>query len=69
MKSPKRSSMAFWLSTLPGILGVFVLGHLYWGKKERELAFLAYSAMLLALLLTSILVPTTSAMLWMPSFR
>ncbi|HZY46460.1 MAG TPA: hypothetical protein VFE96_01570 [Candidatus Bathyarchaeia archaeon] len=40
----KSNSVGFWLSVIPGLLGLFGIGELYLGKKRRAELFLIYTA-------------------------
>ena len=67
MRSPEKNSVALWLAVLPGLLGLFGLGHLYLRKIERGLVFLAYTTTLFVILLISLLFQETASLLWMPT--
>jgi hypothetical protein len=58
-KRSDRKCVAFWLDVLPGLLGIFELGHLYVGARARAFYFLVWTAILIALVAWAILVPST----------
>ena len=49
--------VGFWLTVIPGLVGIFGLGHLYVGEKRRAYAFNAVTLVLLALVLVAFLAP------------
>jgi hypothetical protein len=55
----RKYGVAFWLTAIPGLIGVFGLGHLYIGEKLRAYAFLCVTALLVALVLWAFLAPAT----------
>ena len=54
-----KASVAFWLDVLLGLLGIFGLGHLYFGSRTRAYHFLSLTAVLGALVAWAFLAPST----------
>jgi hypothetical protein len=55
--------IAFWLTAIPGLLGLFGLGHFYLRKPNPALGFLVYSGILYALLAGILIFPSASVTL------
>ncbi len=53
----KNNSIAFLLTAIPGLLGLFGLGHLYLGERRRAYEFLAVTAVLYVVLVLGLLFP------------
>ncbi|MDG6997654.1 MAG: hypothetical protein JRN15_00905 [Nitrososphaerota archaeon] len=60
----KQNRTSFWVSAIPGLFGLFGLGHFYLRSDLRGFGFVSYSVFLYALLLTSFVFPWTSSILW-----
>jgi hypothetical protein len=54
----KRYSTGVWLDAIPGLLGLFGLGEWYLGKKRLAELFLTYTAVLYAITLVAVLLPS-----------
>ncbi len=52
-----KNRTALWLGTTVGLVGLFGVGHLYLGRKERGVIFLAWSAVLYADVLAGLFMP------------
>lgn len=57
MMHGKNNSVAFLLTVVPGLLGLFGLGHLYLGSRRRAIEFLAVTAVLYVGLVLGLLFP------------
>ncbi len=53
----KDNSVAFLLTAVPGLLGMFGLGHLYLGARRRAVEFLAVTAVLYVVVVLGLLFP------------
>ena len=62
-KASARSNFAFALTAIPGLLGLFGLGHFYLHRAKRGFAFLAYSGILYGLLAGIFIFPSASVAL------
>jgi hypothetical protein len=51
------ATVAFWLAVIPGLIGIFGLGHLYLGRIRRGYAFLSITAVLAVMLLVAFAAP------------
>jgi hypothetical protein len=40
----KNNAVGFWLDVIPGLVGLFGIGELYLGKRNRGEAFLVWTA-------------------------
>ena len=56
----KSSSFGFWLSAIPGLLGLFGLGEWYMGHKRRAELFLVWTAALYVSVVMAFLFPDLS---------
>ena len=61
---PRQNGTSFLLSAIPGLFGLFGLGHFYLRNDRRGFGFVSYSVFLYALLLASLVLPWTSSILW-----
>ncbi len=52
-----KAKIAFWSGTIIGLVGVFGVGHLYLGRRNRGLAFLAWTGILAILVVAGLFVP------------
>ena len=57
MMQGKNNDVAFILTAVPGLLGLFGLGHLYLGARRRAIEFLAVTAVLYVVLVLGLLFP------------
>ena len=54
---PTQQNLAFLLTAILGLLGLFGLGHLYLGARRRAIEFLAVTAVLYVVLVLGLLFP------------
>jgi hypothetical protein len=52
-----REGLAFWLTAIPGLVGIFGLGHFYVHERRRGYAFLSVTAVLAVLVSIAFLAP------------
>ncbi len=57
MMQGKNNNVAFLLTAIPGLLGLFGLGHLYLGARKRGYEFLAVTAALYMIVVLGLLFP------------
>ncbi|MCL4436725.1 MAG: hypothetical protein M1503_09640 [Thaumarchaeota archaeon] len=53
----RENNVAFILTAIPGLLGLFGLGHLYLGARKRAYVFLAVTAVLYIVVVLGLLYP------------
>ncbi|MFI5422140.1 MAG: hypothetical protein ACHQ1H_14340 [Nitrososphaerales archaeon] len=58
-----KGSTAFWLTLIPGLVGLFGLGHLYLRRFVREFSFIGYSIILCVVLALIFTLPWTTYVL------
>jgi hypothetical protein len=57
---PRRYSTGVWLDAIPGLFGLFGMGELYLGKKQRAELFMIWTAGLYVSIIASFLLPGQS---------
>jgi hypothetical protein len=53
-----KANLAFWLTAIPGLIGIFGLGHFYIRERRRGYLFLSLTIVLVLLVSVALLAPS-----------